>query len=97
MMAGDQKKKDKERNYSNSNNLIVQLLERKPTEDDDGQINLANYTRNPNGKLRLKVGSNRKDEVSKMTMGSFHKKMKDDLKNLLDDQTASYRIIQNYE
>jgi len=72
-------------------------LERKSTEEDDDQINLANYTRDPNGKLRLKVDRNRKDEVSKLTMGCFQKKVKDDLKMLLNDQTASYKIIQNYE
>ena len=78
------KEKDKHQKYvDSSNNLICQLMERKPSEeeDSDGEINLSKYTRNPNGKLRLKVVP----KEGKLTMGGFHKKIKTDLKKLLSD------------
>ena len=76
-----------ENDVDSSNNLICQLMARKPSEDEDsgGEINLSKYTRNPNGKLRLKVCEHKKEGNLKIAMGGFHKKVKNDLKKLLND------------
>ena len=82
------KKKEKEPKYvDSSNNLICQLMARKPSEeeDSDSEINLSKYIRNPNGKLRLKMAPDKKEGNLKLTMGGFQKKIKTDLKKLLTD------------
>lgn len=81
-------------NIDNTNNLIFQLMERKSIEDEKGEIDPKRGA--PSGKL-AKANRGRDDGSQKLTMGGFHKKIKTDLKSVINDSNASYRIMRDYE